>query len=1106
MKKLSLIMVLALVITAFTAMLVMNTSAKGVLAAVPEGTELTKEQTVYSIDLEGYGLNYYANDEAAIEAGAIGRFGPEGGTGYASSLKIAAGNASSCNDANGKKLDTFYLLKNIVTHYESTKSERIGNTNAANNPNYIELGETGRKLILDGSLGKEFNEGKNFSIYSSNKHRLIHYELSVDTTKGKKNGILEFQNITLSSPEYAGGLIQVNGGLDVVLGNGCVLDAPASPHAVVMCSGSYFRSGLTIKEGATVNAKGAVALYNGIGKARSNITVEGGTLKANSIVLINKWGGDINISDKVDLTNVNYKVELANIGGKLANTSSATDVARIGDGKDAKALGGYVYVPNVDALSAYIASGGAGEVYLLADITKNGTKAINSEKASLGAIGNTLVFDGSFGQARTGDNAGKNFSITSDTRCFHYGADKGTTPADAATIVFRNISMIGENSKGTLAQVNEGATVVFGEGFSSTFSRHTDAGANQGMWAYVVGGYAKFVVEDGATFNHTGKEHRIFRLNGSGATVDINGGVLNSTRIVQHDVAGGITNINGGVSTATDIYAISLKTAGTINVTGGTLAAPNSSYGTIMFEKADCVANISGGTITGKTAGVWDHVGGNTINVSGGTIDTDKYGLYPNGAGTKINITGGTIISEYGVAIQRNNTTLNISGKNTKIEATKNVVIVNVGDNSKVTIDGGTFVSGGNTIDISNSDGAKDVVENVVVTINGGDFTSENGYVVRSEAGKGNNGGDKEVAANTKVTINGGTFTAKNAEKEAVLQGASAAKTFEIYGGTFNSWNKTAALEGNILGTEEQKGHGNIKVYGVVWTQADAFNIYGGEFNLYKDDGKTLATESSCVIAFDGGTGVNVYGGAYSGGEYLVFKYPYMVSYDAIIADSSKCYKMPEDGTANINITTTKGASVRVDADLEKSGIRFEGTIGEDVFDFITKYVAKATDTSKAYAGIAIVPADYLGENGTNGVFTFDALAAKNLTAATTKATKGLVDNKDGTYTLRLSLVKIREANYSRDFVAIAYVAYENTVIYAPTTSGERSIEFVAKSALADVKPNETVAPNGRVYNTPVTEKFDLDQDKFVAAEAGMASKYNLAQIDLLKAYITVKE
>ena len=288
----------------------------------------------------------------------------------------------------------------------------------------------------------------------------------------------------------------------------------------------------------------------------------------------------------------------------------------------------------------------------------------------------------------------------------------------------------------------------------------------------------------------------------------------------------------------------------------------------------------------------------------------------------------------------------------------------------------------------------------------------------------------------------------------------------------------------------------------MLYSTADTFYVNGGTFNLYSDDGKTLVKQGENIgacVASRGGGFINIRGGTFNGGQYLYFRQNNMSSW-------ANCNKsvMPSGNTATIKIETTKGASVRTAAN--DPGLRFQGTISQAAID-LWKVQNSWTDSSKIHGGILIVPEDYL--TATGGEFTVAALSSKSKTWAT-KNSSALSTAKDS-YTISLALL-VNEKNYSKKFVAITYIYYDNngngkidngeSTVYSPEYSYARSVKETAQAALADVMLSSGKY-YGRNYNNDTTIYcMRTDSGGYVNMTSGTRySAFSDAQITVLRKY-----
>jgi hypothetical protein len=212
------------------------------------------------------------------------------------------------------------------------------------------------------------------------------------------------------------------------------------------------------------------------------------------------------------------------------------------------------------------------------------------------------------------------------------------------------------------------------------------------------------------------------------------------------------------------------------------------------------------------------------------------------------------------------------------------------------------------------------------------------------------------------------------------------------------------------------------------------------------------------------------------------------------------------------------GASIRTAAD-KMSGIRFQSTIDKTVVDNI-----KNIDNN-AVIGTLIAPYEFI--NAANGVFTKEALSDAGKTYLDIHAVNG-INEKDTNYVINASMVKVKEANYGRDFAAVPYISYQtsngNTVTSYGTFDSEknvRNIKEVAYCALSDVMVdgevitetvdgeekqitvNEAYA-SSKGYVNVVSEWYEYDRESGVATlvQGKAYTEYYPIQISVIKEYI----
>ena len=724
--------------------------------------------------------------------------------------------------------------------------------------------------------------------------------------------------------------------------------------------------------------------------------------------------------------------------------SDAEAVANGAIGRFAKE-GSNGYAKVWTAVGANARDCGSSVFLLLKDFNLNGS----AERITfdLGGSGRTLVIDGSLGQARTGEMAGKNFEIKTNERAFHYnGASDGsrTNGAASASLTWQNVTFTSSVAKAVM-QINWSLTMTFGDGFSLKAPLTTNNGS---QYAVVVGGDCKMIVNDGATVD-AGTDVAFF-TNGSAVSYEINGGTLNAGRIIQASAGKDNTKVvvNGGTLNCSNYYAITFKAAkceATIN--GGTINLSNiACYGAVMVEGAGATVTVNGGTVNGTYVPEWDEEKG-------------EYKQYSNNC---------AVVNGYCTV----NATIN------NVTTTGNVGVVALfangakcPDNSKVVINNATVAgfavraTGGVGLDIA---------------INGGTYASEIKDLIKWTYTTN----DREIEATPgAINVNGGTFTALGDKKIITMEnnGGGLGKTINVYGGTFNGYNTTDLYVGPIFDEED-----NFYTYDVqggnIYASAGQLNVYGGNFNLYSE-GTTPATTGLMINAWASGNGAKVYGGNFVGGTAAMCNVAAAANGDGDV-DGAYGNLLATVATGSYYIATNKGAALRTV--IGEAGLRFESTVSADFVKFAGE---------DAVYGTLIVPADYL--EATNGVFTKAALDAADKDYVEKVADKGLVENVDGSLTIRVALVNIKEGNKDRAFVAIAFAIVDGEYVYASENSGERSVDLVAKAALADVKATAEGA-----YTTAVTSYYVNNEGTFTLTQGTAYSKYTADQLTAIKSCV----
>lgn len=366
------------------------------------------------------------------------------------------------------------------------------------------------------------------------------------------------------------------------------------------------------------------------------------------------------------------------------------------------------------------------------------------------------------------------------------------------------------------------------------------------------------------------------------------------------------------------------------------------------------------------------------------------------------------------------------------------------------------------------------------VTLQGGTLLSDNNYTMELKGKAGSTfsicGGtiisQKGLAAiepNDTVTVNiyGGSIIAKKGETAIT---AKSSVTVNIYGGSVIAETAHAAVEARNSSTVNIYGgyfEGNQKCCARSRESA-TLNVYGGYFyyaGVETSDGSTVragvaADTQSPTVNLYGGTFISTSthgaifnaiapNGTFNIAESAVFS---CQGGNAILIRSSGASVFYEGAAHRYSSAAapamTYGAQVRL---VEGStGLRFATEYPKAAVDYFTAMADAGTLTF----GTLIIPTDYLDQLPR---FTLDALIDADLTYLNLKAENGLIQNSDGSITVRAAITNIKPENLNRDFTAIGYACYkkEGTLIYFYANHRKldhsRSICRVAQLALEDV-------------------------------------------------------
>lgn len=521
-------------------------------------------------------------------------------------------------------------------------------------------------------------------------------------------------------------------------------------------------------------------------------------------------------------------------------------------------------------------------------------------------------------------------------------------------------------------------------------------------------------------------------------------------------VKNGDNSVVAGINLKKNVTAdITIGGSALINVTGNGIVSQNGDTGTSMK------LTVTGGTI--KAAYNALALGGVTANVP----DSDYTAI--------LNITGGTFETTGYVFALGNNST---NAKNIKMT---------FGGNAKVTANnantGYFLVLSGNTLLDLDITGGTVTTKRASIHLDSQILpTAERPFPVAIKMTGGSITSD-DVALNIKnaclvdFTMTGGTLTNRNANT-AVIRNDDVinAGTDLTYASRITIGEK-ATLVGKGIWIWAQNGAMDITLKGD--------RVYNAENGMIRISGGKSGYASTVTV--EGGICVQPItdGGYvfYNGNQNATFSFPHgFTAYGgrSMIVNYGNGPATTLPGSAPDSIyaigapVVNPGASVRMAPG--SNGLRFISHIDAAT---VTQILSVADAGTVSY-GTLIFPASYL-----NGLSYYTHYTIQKYLDITAK--DGLIADGEGGYNIRAAIVNIKEANYDRDFVAIAYAKYETDGVTHYRYSAmqilqtSRNIRQLAAAALADTSATQTGA-----YVYPVN---------------GVYSRYTDAQREVLNSY-----
>ena len=457
----------------------------------------------------------------------------------------------------------------------------------------------------------------------------------------------------------------------------------------------------------------------------------------------------------------------------------------------------------------------------------------------------------------------------------------------------------------------------------------------------------------------------------------------------------------------------------------------NGAYRTAYYE---LTANI---TLTGENnhapIGTWNFAFGGNFNGNGYTISGLHISTTADGQGLFGVVQGGAVIKNLAVV----DAYISSSGATGAI-----VGQTNRANDGAITIDNvyvdAEIVSGGSEVGgiIGNISGASGSYVPGEVCISNAVF---NGTVKAKSWCAGILGNGRDASVEITNSMNLGTIVATNGSAAGIFASSVASS---VVCGDFVIENCVSA--GNVIAT------------------ANAKAFYYGNVAMGEEDARDVVTSVYVAgIAKDGAVGnANADATAVANISKL---FGNNATVPATFTKKAGDIAVPAGCTVApaslIGLNMVSGAAVRM---ANPTGLRFTAVIGAD---YLNALVGDATDYSY---GIIIAPTDYIAE--ANGVFTVEALKALSYTVSYKEIKAEKLQNDptaDGCYVFTGTLVNVQEANYTRDFSAIAYVKVGDTYYYSSYSEelNSRNIAEVASNACAD-----TSAEQNEVYQYAVTE------------------------------------
>lgn len=663
---------------------------------------------------------------------------------------------------------------------------------------------------------------------------------------------------------------------------------------------------------------------------------------------------------------------------------------------------------------------------------------------------------------------------------------------------------------------SEGSPTIVING--NTAANEVSFSGNHGM--YFVGGSPQITVSGKASFDVT--KCGFYLLNTNAATLTVNGTDVTVTgseigvNVINDSTPSTPTTVSlsGKLTMTMGKYGVEAKTAAAMQLTVSGDVTVNAKYCLVSSTPNAMHMTVEGNTVlkASKNPIHFNEQGDVTRNVRvAGNARLSGEQIVSYGAAVALTVAGNAEIELIEMVFNTRSSSVTVTD-NAKITCTRNVRFAPGANNTaSFTASGNATVTakatatyfgihfsgkGNGRVSISENATVSTVIHTTVAQNEGTYHFEMTGGTLHSQQHSAVWTGDTAVAT---VRISGGTVLSDNSI--AMELKGKAGSTFNIYGGSVISKKGQAAIEA--------RGSVTVNLWGGYYEgsqkccvrpcESATMNVYGGYYyycGALNSDGSTVRAG---IAADTLSPTVNLYGGTFisTSGNGAVFnaiapKGNFNIAENAafscrggnavLISTSGKSNILYKNAVCRYSTTSAPtlvgGAQIRL---VENStGLRFVTDYPKAAIDYLTSIA----DPDTLSFGTLIIPTDYL-DRITH--FSLDALLAADLDHLNIKAINGLVENLDGSITVRAAITNIKPENLDRSFTAIGYACYKksNTSVYFYSNHRQldhsRSIRQIAKSALEDLSDTMTGKYKYAVGNGTYS-RYTSDQRNYMTA------------------------